>query len=63
MLFRSLLLNGKSAEACVEAVDRERLIFRIPPEYSSLGAPIVLKPFFEVKHEFYTVYFDKKQQS
>ena len=58
--YPSLLLNGKSAEACVEAVDRERLIFRIPPEYSSLGAPIMLKPFFEVKHEFYTVYFDKK---
>lgn len=61
--YPSLLLNGKTAEACVEAVDRERLIFRIPPEYSSLGAPIILKPFFEVKHEFYTVYFDKKQQS
>ena len=58
--YPSLLLNGKSAETCVEISDREKLIFKIPAKYSTLGAPIILKPFFETQHEFYTVYFDKK---
>lgn len=58
--YPSLLLNGKSAETCVEISDREKLIFKIPAKYSTLGTPIILKPFFETRHEFYTVYFDKK---
>lgn len=58
--YPSLLLNGKSAKTCVEISDRKKLIFKIPAKYSTLGKPIVLKPFFETKHEFYTVYFDKK---
>lgn len=58
--YPSLLLNGKSAETCVEISDRKKLIFKIPAKYSSLGTPIILKPFFETRHEFYTVYFDKK---
>lgn len=58
--YPSLLLNGKSAETCVEISDREKLIFKIPAKYSTLGKPIMLKPFFETRHEFYTVYFDKK---
>lgn len=58
--YPSLLLNGKSAEACVEISDRKKLIFKIPAKYSTLGTPIILKPFFETRHEFYTVYFDKK---
>lgn len=58
--YPSLLLNGKSAETCVEISDRKKLIFKIPAKYSTLGAPIILKPFFETRHEFYTVYFDKK---
>lgn len=55
-----LLLNGKSAETCVEISDRKKLIFKIPTKNSTLGTPIILKPFFETRHEFYTVYFDKK---
>lgn len=58
--YPSLLLNGKSAETCVEISDRKKLIFKIPAKYSTLGTPIILKPFFEIRHEFYTVYFDKK---
>ena len=58
--YPSLLLNGKSAETCVEISDRKKLIFKIPAKYSTLGPPIILKPFFETRHEFYTVYFDKK---
>lgn len=58
--YPSLLLNGKSAETCVEISDRKKLIFKIPAKYSTLGTPITLKPFFETQHEFYTVYFDKK---
>lgn len=58
--YPSLLLNGKSAETCVEISDRKKLIFKIPAKYSTLGTPIILKPFFEARHEFYTVYFDKK---
>lgn len=58
--YPSLLLNGKSADTCVEISDREKLIFKIPAKYSTLGTPIILKPFFETRHEFYTVYFDKK---
>lgn len=58
--YPSLLLNGKSAETCVEISDRKKLIFKIPEKYSTLGTPIILKPFFETRHEFYTVYFDKK---
>lgn len=58
--YPSLLLNGKSAETCVEISDRKKLIFKIPAKYSTLGTPIILKPFFETRHEFYTVYFDKK---
>lgn len=58
--YPSLLLNGKSAKTCVEISDRENLIFKIPAKYSTLGKPIMLKPFFETRHEFYTVYFDKK---
>lgn len=58
--YPSLLLNGKSAESCVEISDRKKLIFKIPAKYSTLGTPIILKPFFETRHEFYTVYFDKK---
>lgn len=58
--YPSLLLNGKSAETCVEISDRKKLIFKIPAKYSTLGTPITLKPFFETRHEFYTVYFDKK---
>lgn len=58
--YPSLLLNGKSAETCVEISDRKKLIFKIPAKYSTLGKPIMLKPFFETRHEFYTVYFDKK---
>lgn len=58
--YPSLLLNGKSAETCVELSDRKKLIFKIPAKYSTLGTPITLKPFFETRHEFYTVYFDKK---
>ena len=57
--YPSLLLNGKSAETCVEISDRKKLIFKIPAKYSTLGTPIILKPFFETRHEFYTVYFDK----
>ncbi len=58
--YPSLLLNGKSAKTCVEVADRKKLIFKIPAKYSTLGKPIMLKPFFETRHEFYTVYFDKK---
>lgn len=58
--YPSLLLNGKSAETCVEISGRKKLIFKIPAKYSTLGTPIILKPFFETRHEFYTVYFDKK---
>ena len=58
--YPSLLLNGKSADTCVEIPDRKKLIFKIPAKYSTLGTPIILKPFFETRHEFYTVYFDKK---
>lgn len=58
--YPSLLLNGKSAESCVETLSREKLSFEIPAKYSTLGKPIMFKPFFETKHEFYTVYFDKK---
>lgn len=58
--YPSLLLNGKSAETCVEISDRKKLIFKIPAKNSTLGTPIILKPFFETRHEFYTVYFDKK---
>lgn len=58
--YPSLLLNGKSAETCVEISDRKKLIFKIPAKYSTLGTPIILKPFFETRHEFYTVYFNKK---
>lgn len=58
--YPSLLLNGKSAETCVEISDRKKLIFKLPAKYSTLGTPIILKPFFETRHEFYTVYFDKK---
>lgn len=58
--YPSLLLNGKSAETCVEISNRKKLIFKIPAKYSTLGTPIILKPFFETRHEFYTVYFDKK---
>lgn len=58
--YPSLLLNGKSSETCVEISDRKKLIFKIPAKYSTLGTPIILKPFFETRHEFYTVYFDKK---
>ena len=58
--YPSLLLNGKSAETCVEISDRKKLIFKIPAKNSTLGTPIILKPFFETQHEFYTVYFDKK---
>lgn len=58
--YPSLLLNGKSADTCVEISDRKKLIFKIPAKYSTLGKPIMLKPFFETRHEFYTVYFDKK---
>ncbi len=58
--YPSLLLNGKSADTCVEISDRKKLIFKIPAKYSTLGIPIILKPFFETRHEFYTVYFDKK---
>ncbi len=58
--YPSLLLNGKSAETCVEISDRKKLIFKIPAKNSTLGTPIILKPFFETRHEFYTVYFDKE---
>lgn len=58
--YPSFLLNGKSAETCVEISDRKKLIFKIPAKNSTLGTPIILKPFFETRHEFYTVYFDKK---
>lgn len=58
--YPSLLLNGQSAANCVEAVKKEALLFKIPSKYSTLKKPITLKPFFETKHEFYTVYFDKK---
>lgn len=58
--YPSLLLNGKSADTCVEISDRKKLIFKIPAKNSTLGTPIILKPFFETRHEFYTVYFDKK---
>lgn len=58
--YPTLLLNGKSAETCVEISDRKKLIFKIPAKNSTLGTPIILKPFFETRHEFYTVYFDKK---
>ncbi len=58
--YPSLLLNGKSADTCVEISDRKKLIFKIPAKYSTLGTPIILKPFFETRHEFYTVYFNKK---
>lgn len=58
--YPSLLLNGKSAETCVEISDRKKLIFKIPAKNSTLRTPIILKPFFETRHEFYTVYFDKK---
>lgn len=57
--YPSLLLNGKSADTCVEISDRKKLIFKIPAKCSTLGTPIILKPFFETRHEFYTVYFDK----
>ena len=58
--YPSLLLNGKSAETCVEISDRKKLIFKIPAKNSTLGTPIILTPFFETRHEFYPVYFDKK---
>ena len=53
-----IVTNGGSPDSFVETEDRDSLKFRIAPEHSSTGRAIELKPFYEIHHEFYTVYFN-----
>lgn len=45
-------------DAVAEPVDKSKLLFRINAADSSDGKDIILKPFFDIIHEYYCVYFD-----
>ncbi len=53
-----IITNGEAPEGFAETEDKDSLKFRITPEHSSTGMAIELRPFYEIHHEFYTVYFN-----
>lgn len=53
-----LVMNDKKAEDIVEYADLKSLVFKIPGKYSSDLKDIYLKPFYEIHHCFYNIYWD-----
>lgn len=53
----TIITNGRALEEIPEKTDAKKLLFRIPKNNLSFGEDLLLKPFFEIDHEFYSVYF------
>lgn len=53
-----IVTNGKELKDIVEPVDKDKLIFKMPASNSSDKKDIVLRPFYEIHHHFYNVYWD-----
>lgn len=52
-----IITNGEEASSLVKIYDRDKLIFKIEPQNISSGKAVMLKPFYEIHHMFYSVYF------
>ena len=50
--------NSSNLDKYIDTVDTDKLMFEIKAENSSTGKDIELKPFYEIHHSFYTVYFN-----
>ena len=50
--------NSSNLDKYIDTVDTDKLMFKIKAENSSTGKDIELKPFYEIHHSFYTVYFN-----
>lgn len=52
-----IITNGEEASSLIKIYDRDKLIFKIEPQNISSGKAVMLKPFYEIHHMFYSVYF------
>lgn len=50
--------EGDSIDDLIEIVDRSKLTFKINGEYLSGNEDVLLKPFYEIHHEFHNVYWN-----
>lgn len=53
-----IITNSKDPGVLVKKVGNKGLLFKIDAENSSDGNEIFLKPFYEIHHHFYNVYWD-----
>lgn len=58
-----IISGGESLGKILEPVDTSSLTFKIPAEHSSTGEDIILRPFYEIHHQFYNVYWDVDGES
>lgn len=56
-----ITLDADSLANEILLTDKDSLTFTIPKEYSSNNKEITLKPFFDLHHKWYSVYFNNAQ--
>lgn len=57
-----IITNGEEPQTLVETIDRSKLTFKIGGENMSDSKDIILQPFHEIHHQFYTVYFNADKE-
>lgn len=58
-----IITDGKNPADIIEPVNISELTFKISAANSSDGQDIILKPFFDIHHQFYNVYWDLDKES
>ena len=53
-----IIYDGDDINELVEMVDRESLTFKLNGAFMSEGEDVLLKPFYEIHHEFHNVYWN-----
>lgn len=53
-----IITKGKEPADILKPVDISELRFKISGKYNSAGRDIMLRPFYEIHHSFYNVYWD-----
>lgn len=53
-----IIYDGDDINELIEAVDRESLTFKLNGKYMSEGEDVLLKPFYEIHHQFHNVYWN-----
>ncbi len=53
-----VVYDGDDINELVSMIDREALTFKLNGEFMSEGKDVMLKPFYEIHHEFHNVYWN-----